>query len=75
MSKTSENILQKDDIAETMMMYAGIGLYSVFKVVVGTLKCVLSFFIGLFGLYVYLGLIGVVLVWVLDAVLHGIAGK
>jgi len=73
--KSFENTLQKESPLETMIMYVGIGLYAAFKVMFGTFKFIFDFFICLFGLYVYLGLIGVVVLWVLDAILHGIAGR
>lgn len=73
--RASDNIVRKENLIETVIMYAGIAVFSVLKIFFGTFKGILGFFIGLFGLYVYLGIIGVVLLWVLDAILHAIAGK
>jgi len=60
---------------DSVIMFFAIAFYSIYRIMGGTLKAVLGFFVGIFGLYVYLGLVGVVLLWVLDAILHGIAGR
>jgi len=68
---------QHDDasLSDSLVMFLVIAVYSIYRIMGGTIKAIFSFFVGIFGLYVYLGLVGVVLVWVLDAILHGIAGR
>ena len=53
---------------------AALFVFPFFRFFKNALKGILTLIIGLFGLYIYLGIIGVIALWTLDALLHTFMG-
>lgn len=57
-------------LLEEVLAVVGLSIFFVFRFLKNTLKGVFGFIIGAIGLYIWLGLIGLALLWGLDAILH-----
>jgi len=75
----SENLKQKSGEAgkgllEAALAVVGLSIFFLYRFFRNVLGGVFGFIIGAIGLYIYLGIIGVILLYALDAILHGISG-
>ncbi len=62
------------ELLEAGLAVVGLSIFFLFRFLRNTLRGVFGFILGAIGLYIYIGLIGVALLWGLDAILHGISG-
>lgn len=75
----SDEMKQKSKNAATFALNfvitaAALFIFPFWRFFKNAFKGIFTLIIGLFGVYIYFGVIGVIIVWVLDALLHAFLG-